>query len=681
MFAFAFMLSASSTNAALYRDLQLGSSGADVKELQVWLNSCPATALGVPMGSVGAPGMESEKFGPATQAAVINFQSANGVMPAAGYVGAKTRAAMASFKCTTTTTSTTTTTTTTGTTTTGTLPAGCTTASGFSTTLANTPCTPVASNLPAGCTSTTGFSSSTGNPCSGSSSTTPTTSGPLQGGAGDISITSTSTDVESDVKEGDTENVLGVKVEADGSDLALTSVRVELEHASGSGSTKPDRYMDTVKVMLAGKEVGSIDVSDLTKDGSIYRGSISLSSATVREDKKETLHVAVETLDSVDNVADTFDVRLIQVRYQDAEGVVSTEGTLSYQETFGFDDVGIDDDIAIKSSSSNPDAATLKVEENDSSDEYLVLQFKLDVDDKSSDMVLNSLPIRVTIADGGTTADSADMVIEEVRVQIGSDSFDADLESEDGSSYDATPTTCDIGLDYCVENGDGIAIYTADIDGDVTIKSGDTVDVKVYATFKEQDTNYDANTKVTFDAVADLKSDGTGIANNLGTTYDMDVEGEDTIDASTIGTASGDEMNLALTKTEFSSYSWTETEGTGTAIVDFFVTIKAEDEDFTLLATSVIGTATRNSGSAIVLDHTDSSTVVNTEGYFVLSKVSGDATASGSDFIINEGDTARFRVRIPGTTAGTASTEATITSIGGQEVPDDKQLSPTAVVQ
>ena len=89
----------SGNNAACYgwtRALQQGSVGADVQALQVFLNSSASTQVAA--SGAGSPGMETTSFGPATKAAVIKFQTANGISPAAGYFGPITRAAVAA-KC------------------------------------------------------------------------------------------------------------------------------------------------------------------------------------------------------------------------------------------------------------------------------------------------------------------------------------------------------------------------------------------------------------------------------------------------------------------------------------------------------------------------------------------------------------------------------------------------------
>ena len=77
--------------AAFARNLELGMSGADVKALQQWLN---ANGYRVAESGPGSPGNETSRFGNATRSALIKFQKANGITPAAGYFGPKTRAAV-----------------------------------------------------------------------------------------------------------------------------------------------------------------------------------------------------------------------------------------------------------------------------------------------------------------------------------------------------------------------------------------------------------------------------------------------------------------------------------------------------------------------------------------------------------------------------------------------------------
>ena len=76
----------SSSSYSFTRDLTVGSKGADVTALQNWLGSKGYL-------SVAATGY----FGALTKAALAKFQAANGISPAAGYFGPKTRAFVASM--------------------------------------------------------------------------------------------------------------------------------------------------------------------------------------------------------------------------------------------------------------------------------------------------------------------------------------------------------------------------------------------------------------------------------------------------------------------------------------------------------------------------------------------------------------------------------------------------------
>ncbi|MFA7309553.1 MAG: peptidoglycan-binding protein [Candidatus Paceibacterota bacterium] len=80
------------TVLALTRNLYIGVSGQDVLALQRHLNT---HGFAVAASGAGSPGNETAYFGAATQAAVIRFQIAHSIAPAAGYVGELTRAALA----------------------------------------------------------------------------------------------------------------------------------------------------------------------------------------------------------------------------------------------------------------------------------------------------------------------------------------------------------------------------------------------------------------------------------------------------------------------------------------------------------------------------------------------------------------------------------------------------------
>ncbi len=71
------------------KDLYYGMTNADVKALQIYLNT-----HGFPVAPIGdgSPGHETNYFGGLTKAAVMRFQTAHGIAPISGYFGSLTRA-------------------------------------------------------------------------------------------------------------------------------------------------------------------------------------------------------------------------------------------------------------------------------------------------------------------------------------------------------------------------------------------------------------------------------------------------------------------------------------------------------------------------------------------------------------------------------------------------------------
>src|SRR3990167_2541255 len=85
----------SSTGYTFNTNLTIGSTGADVMNLQKVLNMSADTQ--VASSGVGSPGNETSYFGALTRAAVIKFQNKYGITPAVGYVGPITRAKLNSM--------------------------------------------------------------------------------------------------------------------------------------------------------------------------------------------------------------------------------------------------------------------------------------------------------------------------------------------------------------------------------------------------------------------------------------------------------------------------------------------------------------------------------------------------------------------------------------------------------
>jgi hypothetical protein len=80
---------ATSSPTTLSRNFGHGSKGSDVQALQVWLN---AHGYAVASSGPGSAGHETTSFGTLTKKALAKFQAAEGISPASGFFGPKTRA-------------------------------------------------------------------------------------------------------------------------------------------------------------------------------------------------------------------------------------------------------------------------------------------------------------------------------------------------------------------------------------------------------------------------------------------------------------------------------------------------------------------------------------------------------------------------------------------------------------
>jgi peptidoglycan hydrolase-like protein with peptidoglycan-binding domain len=83
------------TSSTYTRSLTIGSTGSDVKALQVFLNK---HGFQISLSGPGSPNNESTYFGPATASALAKFQASKGISPAAGYFGPKTMGVVAGIK-------------------------------------------------------------------------------------------------------------------------------------------------------------------------------------------------------------------------------------------------------------------------------------------------------------------------------------------------------------------------------------------------------------------------------------------------------------------------------------------------------------------------------------------------------------------------------------------------------
>lgn len=478
--AFAFVAVSSASAAYMHTvTLKQGSSGSQVMELQKTLG-------------VGADGA----FGPMTKAAVMSFQSANG-LTADGVVGPMTGAKLAGGST------------------------GCT---GFDP-MTGKPCGST-STVP-GCMAGYMYSSTTGAKCSGGS-----TSGPVTGGAGSITLSSLSDFSSEEVGEGEDDvEVMAFEVEADDeSDVDITSVKLEFYQDTGADSQDLTDYADSVSVWFDGEMVGEADASDFSEDSDYYSKTISLDGAVVEAGETGEFTVAVtalSNLDSGDIDTDDWSVDLLSVRFEDGEGVVTTEsgsasatdGSGTFEKNFDFGSFATSADLELKITEGDDtvnDAHVINIDATDNTDDVEILSFEMEVEG-DSDVELDSLPVSITVA----TQDHVDEMVSGISLWL------------DGDKVGTVNMTVD-----GVEDADGVQVGTQETyvfeDLGLTLSAGDTHEFLVKVDiFGLTDTGDVTAGDTILAAFGETQTDLVG--------FDaQDEAGEDLADADVTGTATSD---------------------------------------------------------------------------------------------------------------------------------------------
>lgn len=389
--------------AAIPAPLTMNASGASVTALQNFLIS---SGQSIPAGATGF-------FGAQTRSAVAAWQTANGVMPAVGYYGPVTAAAMAAK------------------------------------------CVPVAPTTPT--TPGTGTETGTG-------TTTPTTPGgstTLGDDEGSLENFDEVSSDDSQVEEGQTNEIFAFTAEVEG-DVEVDRVDFYLENiALGAQSDNADDYFQGAMLMVDGEEVATLDVDDFDEDSYTYSVSVVGAGDEYRlrfaglglvfaDGDKPEFTLAFEGNTSLDttDLTETWGVDLLDdsVRFVDGKGFSDSTGA-NLGETFGFDAEEVAE-LDVTEADGNPDAKTLEVDDTDDSDQITVLA--LDVEEKNGlDTTVEDMTFTITTL--GTLDESAvvaEAILFNGSTKLGSESVPTGgvIEFENlGLEIDAD-TTADLSL-------------------------------------------------------------------------------------------------------------------------------------------------------------------------------------------------------------------------------------------
>ncbi len=432
----------------------------------------------------------------------------------------------------------------------------------------------------------------------------------LDGGEASLENFDLTSGDDSSVEEDESGDIAEIEFDVEDGDVRIDRIDLAFVNADENDTTDVWDALEMVELVIDGKVVGEADLSDEDEYLDEDDGTVRISGIDYKIDEGDTAKIIVRVTaqNNVDtDDQDTFTVYVLDdgIRATDAEGIQQYVGDDSDTVDFDVDEAGSDEELNVSSSSEDPDATTLKVDNSSKSDSFAIFAF--DLESKDNDIELDSL--EVVLDSSVATAD----LISDLVLEIDGEEFD-DWEYVSGTSTSQTRTV------------------RFDINGDYTIDADDEVTVVLWAEFKAANgSNY---------------SSGATIEASIA---DMAIEGEGADDVVSDGTATGETHTLAnegiVVPANGVTVS-TDTQGDNDTVgifkIEFEVT--AFEEDF-----YIVDLATTSA------DSTTGGVEFTTPGTGLISAtLSSSADENGGVFEINEGDTETFTLTVTfdPTTAG-----------------------------
>jgi len=592
------------TVAPFTRDLTIGSTGADVTALQVWLI---ANGFSIPAGATGY-------FGTQTRAAVSAYQVAHGIQPTAGYFGPITRTSINAMLAT------------------GTTVPGCTPGSNYSSTT-GAPCTGTTVSTVPGCLPGYAFSPTTGQACTTSNNGGGNNNAALSGGEADLrnfdllAEDGEGAEAEQDVKAATAE------FDVEGGDINVQRAELTLHATNDSDNDEPWDYIDSVSVWDGGTKLATVnaddrndwdeeDSDDFGNGGSDSQYTITIDDLddVIRDGDTADLTFTFDIADNIDtdDLDQEFDIAVLDdgIRAIDAAGIQQYVGDDGDTVNFGFNDEE-NGDLSVRESSDNPNDGVFVIDTRDTSDEQDVLGGEIrnrgDADSLITDMTFT--------VDTNTSADLSD-VVRRATLDIDGDTYRGDVNDNGNIEFDDLDVRVDSNdtMDFTLSVEIGPTSVTGIDEGDTISFNLDGDDVEAEGEQSGDDTTVDGSI--------------TGSTFTLSTTG-LDVSG------------TSNKSNVTTLNTVSASY--------GTYTIRFDVT--AGDDDIYIPKNA--GTSAGNStGVRFTADAADTFAGNVTA---VLSSSADQGGAGNGYYRVNAGDTESFTlsVTLDPNTSGTYEVDMT----------------------
>lgn len=395
--------------------------------------------------------------------------------------------------------------------------------------------------------------------------------------------------------------------------------------------------LDEVALFVDGDEIARTDANNEDDYQDEDTGTLRFSGLDLvaMEDEEVEIQIVAtfqNTVDSTDQGA--YNVSVDSMRWVDADDVTSTEDTgndLTTNVTFTLGEAGQDDELIVKTSDTDPDGTTLQLEDDAKSEWFTVFAFDLDSDDSENDISLDEVSVILDTASstGAAGIFSYADAIDDVELVIDGVTIDSLV----GSS---SATTTAAGFDESL-------VLRFDVDGDVTIDSGDRVTAELKVRFKSL-------------AAADEGSTVRGRV-TAANAEAIDAEGADTLTAAQLsGSATGDEHTL-------------RTAGVNVVAgdMDAAVTVVTDpDNDYATFSLELEVTAfeqdvyiSTSPATAITYTVEDGAGVATTSGSLTVTMSSTGDEVAGT-FEITEGSTETVTIEVTYDPAVTTATAARV---------------------
>ncbi len=492
-----------------------------------------------------------------------------------------------------------------------------------------------------------------------------TSDGSLDGGETSIEDFQVSNAADNDIDEGESEAVVA-EIEFDVEDADARLDRADLIFdGTGNDEDKPWNVFDSVSLMNGSDVIASMDSDDEddwseTDVDDIFRIRLSSIGEVFDEGMSPELTVAVDVASSVDgadtpgNADWTIEVATETgdadgFRFVDGAGLDTFEGDTS-TASFSIEEAGGENEFNLTTSTNDPEATALEVEDSEVSEDKTIFIFEVDSDeDSTEDLEVEDFSVNVVVGNptGGDASVLQNQVIDEVTVMIDGDEFDTD----------AAATDVD---DVIVDGATDSAAYAVDLnDGDFLIEPDEVVEVEVVVRFKALDgtaTSYDENTTVSAN-VASSTFDVVGVDSDEDVADPTDTVSGETHTLATSGMVvvgvsdSAERTFVADDAGEFDQ---------GTFLIVFEVTAFGEDIfiDKTTPAEDNDGSEVTTSASYSVSNPGNNSSVGT------LSATGGDFDEVTNSWQVAEGDTAEFTLEVTVTASADSSAEVALQALG-----------------